>query len=55
MMFEGVLAAVASFFVLVMVSAGSMNYAENSIKKDCAKLKQFYIGDVVYECKEKNT
>lgn len=54
-MFEGILTAVAAFFVLVMVSAGSVDYAENSIKKDCAKLGKFYIGDVVYECKEKNT
>lgn len=55
MMFEGILAAVVSFAVLMMVSAGSMDYAENSIKKDCDKLGQFYINDVAYECKEKNT
>ena len=52
-MFEGILAAVVSFAVLGMVSAGSMDYAENSIKNDCDKLGQFYIGDVVYECKVK--
>jgi hypothetical protein len=52
-MFEGVLAAVVTFAVLGMVSSGSMNYAENNIKKDCDKLGQFYLGDVVYECKVK--
>lgn len=52
-MFEGILAAVAAFAALVVFSAGSMDYAENNIKKDCDKLGQFYLGDVVYECKVK--
>jgi hypothetical protein len=50
MMFEGILTTVLAFIVLVMVSAGSMDYAEISIKNDCNKMGQFYIGEVVYEC-----
>jgi hypothetical protein len=50
MMFEGILTAVVAFAVLAMVSAGSMDYAEISVKNDCDKMGQFYIGEVVYEC-----
>lgn len=52
-MFEGLLSAMVAFFVLAMVSAGSMNYSESSIKEDCEKIGYFHIQDKVYKCEAK--
>ena len=55
-MFEGGFAGFAVFNVFVvagLIAGVAYELGEVAIREDCDKLGQFYIGDVVYECKAK--
>ena len=52
-MFKGGLIVYIAFAVAGLITSISYGQGEASIKEDCEKLGQFYIDDVVYECKVK--
>lgn len=53
MMFEGGFAVFIAFMVAALIGSVAYQFGEIGIREDCDRLGQFYLGDVVYECKVK--
>jgi hypothetical protein len=52
-MFEGGLFVFIAFMVAILIASVAHQFGEVGIREDCDRLGQFYIGEVVYECKVK--